>query len=73
MNRITPTPEQAVCCVALERDWHMYAFVYLAGRESEAMRWVGQSAADPRINFTWNDAARMCQVIRSGCRCEPKL
>lgn len=63
MNRITPTPEQAVCSVVIERDGHKYAFVYLSGYESQIRRIVGITAADPAVNFTWLDAAKVCKVI----------
>lgn len=65
-SRITPTPEQAVCSVVVERDGHKYVFVYLTGYESKMRQIVGITAANPAVNFNWHDAAKVCQVIRSG-------
>ena len=76
MGRISPTPDEgralpvlpAVTLLTLNREGHLYAFIYTDQTQAEAMRWAGRHAANPELNFTWPDAAMITQGARDMAR-----
>jgi len=45
-----------------EEKW---VFFYTPGQRAELLRTFGRMAADPKLGFTWEAAARCCQRVRS--------
>lgn len=63
--RLLPLPPASPDLYALgvKRDGHYYAFLFTAEYVSEVKRTIGRFAGDPRLNFTWYDAAVLCQKL----------
>lgn len=50
--------------LAIIKGREIYVFAYEDSQWSEAMRCIERSAIDPKLNFSWNDAAELSQRIR---------
>lgn len=44
-------------------DGQVWAFSWTEISEAETLRLFGQYAANPKLSFTWNDAARCCKKV----------
>jgi len=49
--------------VTIRSHGEWYTFAFDRSRKTEAMRIVGQFAADPALCFNWYDAALVCAKI----------
>lgn len=43
---------------------HFFRWSYRKDQLQQVQRHLGKIAADPAIEFTWHDAARVCELIR---------
>jgi hypothetical protein len=62
MRRITAKPEVNV--LFLFREGETYVFSYTDEQTKEIRNWAGRHAADPELNFTWNDAGHFAHRVR---------
>lgn len=61
MNRIKSND---VLVLAVVKGAEQWVFVYREDRASEVIRTAGRFAADPELDFTWYDAARISRAVR---------
>jgi len=50
--------------VVAKRDGELYCWVYDDSRKLDVLRSLGKFASDPRLSFTWTDAARVANQVR---------
>ncbi len=54
--------------LALVKGKERYLFLYEDGQQAEALRALGRHASDPKLSFTWYDAAVLSKRVRSEAR-----
>ena len=68
-NRLTEPQDcgaNVVEVAALVKGDDRYIVLYHHDLRADALKQIGRWASDPDLNFTWNDAAALCQKIRAG-------
>ncbi len=56
--------------VTVCRDGETYLFVYTESNRTQLLRLLGEMAANPKLSFSWYDAACVSELIRRGeCMC----
>ncbi len=70
MNRITqhldpPADRDGINVLAYCKGTERYVFLYDDQSRVETLRVLGQYASNPDLSFTWYDAARLSQQIRT--------
>ncbi len=70
MNRITqhldpPADRDGINVLALVKGTERYVFLYDDQSRTATLRVLGQYASNPDLSFTWYDAARLSQQMRT--------
>jgi hypothetical protein len=56
---------QDINVVALVKGEERYIFLFNDSQKSETLRTLGRYASDPRLSFSWYDAAVLSQKVRN--------
>lgn len=56
--------QRCVNVLAMVKDGERFVFLYDDDSIPETLQTLGRFAADPELNFTWYDAAVLCQKLR---------
>jgi hypothetical protein len=59
---------QDINVVALVKGEERYIFLFNDSQKSETLRTLGRYASDPRLSFSWYDAAVLSQKVRSASK-----
>jgi hypothetical protein len=59
---------QDINVVALVKGEERYIFLFNDSQKSETLRTLGRYASDPRLSFSWYDAAVLSQKVRSATK-----
>ena len=54
--------------VALVKGEERYIFLFNDSQKSETLRTLGRYASDPRLSFSWYDAAVLSQKVRNASK-----
>ena len=50
--------------LALVKEGERYVFLFDDNSRAQMLQAIGRYAADPELNFSWYDAAVLCQKVR---------
>lgn len=56
---------QDINVVALVKGEERYIFLFKDSQKSETLRTLGRYASDPKLSFSWYDAAVLSQKVRN--------
>lgn len=59
---------QDINVVALVKGEERYIFLFNDSQKSETLRTLGRYASDPRLSFSWYDAAVLSQKVRNATK-----
>jgi hypothetical protein len=59
---------QDINVVALVKGEERYIFLFNDSQKSETLRTLGRYASDPRLSFSWYDAAVLSQKVRNSAK-----
>jgi hypothetical protein len=62
---------QDINVVALVKGEERYIFLFNDSQKSETLRTLGRYASDPRLSFSWYDAAVLSQKVRNTTKSAP--